>query len=208
MAGTVAVSSAVGLPLASAGTAHRAPPPATYVLRGTVVQYIAPAGSTVGSLSVRVKRGGTGGERLTGELVTVAIQAGDEPTPSQLLGLSQGAACQLTLNARSATAVMKGRGQLRSVVAPSPVSAPAPDNTPPAPATVPADKTGGADGSVGQQQGKSQDTSQPDGNHSDSGSSGHAGDGGDHGNGGDHGSGGGHGDPAPGSSAPSPGKRK
>ena len=167
VAGAAAISIAVGPPLATAGTAPRGPH-TPYLLRGTVVQYIAPAGSMVGSLSIRVSRaGGAGAKRLTGELVTVAIQPGDTSTSSQLFGVAAGSACQLALNAQSSASILKGGGALRNLVA-------QPAVTPPAPApepvdAAPADKGGDGNGS---QAGAQPDNAQPSGDHSDGGSHG------------------------------------
>lgn len=175
MACAATVSIAVGLPLGSAGTASRGPQ-TTYLLRGTVVQYIAPAGSMIGSLSVRVTRaGGAGAKRLNGELVTVAIQSGDASTASQLLGLTLGSSCKLTLKAQSPASILKGGGALRNLVAARPVSAP-PQNT-----QTTDDKNGGGGGA---QAGTPPDDTPSDGN--------------EHGDDGSHGNG--HGDPGSGSS--------
>ena len=96
----------------------------TFVLRGTVVQYIAPSGSTVGSLSLRVRQGSSGARRLVGELVTVAVEPGD-PSIALLTGLAQGSERTLVVQASSATSVLKGGGALIGVTAPNPAPAPA-----------------------------------------------------------------------------------
>jgi hypothetical protein len=167
VAGAAAVSIAVGLPLASAGPAPRGPQ-STYLLRGTVVQYIAPAGSMVGSLSIRVTRaGGAGAKRLTGELVTVAIQPGDASIASQLVGVTAGSSFELALKAQSSASILKGGGALRTLVAQPTVTPPAPG---PAPAPVdaaPADKAGSGDGS---QAGTKPADAHPSGDQSDGGS--------------------------------------
>jgi len=189
VAGAAAISIAVGPPLATAGTAPRGPH-TPYLLRGTVVQYIAPAGSMVGSLSIRVSRaGGAGAKRLTGELVTVAIQPGDTSTSSQLFGVAAGSACQLALNAQSSASILKGGGALRNLVA-------QPALTPPGPAPVDAEPVAKA-GSGGGNDSPAvtpPDTAPSSGDHPDGGSH-------------DGGSGGGH-DTGPGSSGHGSGHSK
>src|SRR2546423_679400 len=118
-----AASVAVAL-LPGAAAAARPAPPMTFVLRGTVVQYIAPSGSTVGSLSLRVRQGSSGARRLVGELVTVAVEPGD-PSIALLTGLAQGSERTLVVQASSAASVLKGGGALIGVTAPNPAPAPA-----------------------------------------------------------------------------------
>jgi hypothetical protein len=98
-----------------------APAGSTYVVRGIVVQYIPPAGSVVGSLSIRVVKVNARGRALLGELVTVAVQRGDAPKKPQQLRPSS--VFTLTLNAPSPASILKGAADVRSIAPAAPPAA-------------------------------------------------------------------------------------
>src|SRR4051794_24332555 len=188
VAGAIVAAIATG-PVAVADNA-RGGATTTFVLRGVAVQYIPPAGHMVGSLSLRVTRAGKGAARLTGELVTIAVEPGDAATRRKLKGITGGSGLRLELRARSAASVLKGGARLQTVVAAAPPSSAPPSPPPPPPATTPpaAPDPGASDGS-GAAPGKSQgdDHGKPHGDdHGNSNGGGNA-------NGGGNGDGGGNG---------------
>jgi uncharacterized membrane protein YgcG len=122
-AALVACTVAGGIAAAGPVAGFAARPAPTYVLRGVVVQYIPPAGSTVGSLSVRVTRVRGAGRRLAGELVTVAIVSGGN-LQSKRQTLPAGSVCTLVLSAPSPASILKGAGALRNIVIAGPAALP------------------------------------------------------------------------------------
>jgi hypothetical protein len=175
------IAAAASLPLSAAlGAPQETTARSTFVVRGVVVQYIPPAGSIVGSLSIRVVNVGVRGRALLGELITVAVEPGDASKPLRKKSLYT-----LTLSAASPASVLKGAADVRAIVpsAPAPPAATGPTagttlpGNPDAPAK--SDSPAGDDGGGSGNRGASQS--------SDHG----AGQGGDHGSGqgSDHGSG-------------------
>lgn len=89
-----------------------------YVVRGVVVQYIPPAGSVVGSLSIRVLSAGAHGRALLGELVTVPVARGKALNANRLV--PQRSRCTVTLSARSPASILKGAAVVQTIVSRTP----------------------------------------------------------------------------------------
>lgn len=113
----------------------------TFVVRGVVVQYIPPAGSVVGSLSIRVESANAHGRPLLGELVTVPVARALRA--NQLV--PQQSRCTVTLNARSSGSILKGAAVVKAIVPSAPVSAHAGGTAPKVdPETTSGNDAGGA----------------------------------------------------------------
>src|SRR5438876_9221008 len=135
VASPVAILLALALLVAPAGAARQSAA-STFVFTGRIVQFIAPAGSTTGSLSLRVTRA-PGARRLVGELVTVAIST----QVGQTSAFAPGSLWTVALHAPGTVAVLKGAGKLQTI---APVEPPAPQT--PNPAAPPAGPPKGPSG--------------------------------------------------------------
>lgn len=129
VASVVAVAATIPLS-AAAGGPGRATPRSTFVVRGIVVQYIAPSASVVGSLTVRVVSTGERGRALLGELVTVGVDHGKRLNTAKL-SLPR-SIWTITLRAVSSQSILKGTAAVQRIAANSPgkgsLGSPAPKN--------------------------------------------------------------------------------